>query len=174
MTSAEFLDTQELNLSKPLRIWEQAGLCSTKVKKTTTVSWMLLGVYQTNEKLFQMNLAKSEECLGCDQKISESLDHLLFYCPHYQNIRESYLPEFFKLNCKIHEILDNRILKLVSILDPESSKLPLDVRSSWSSVDAAYEVARNFCHDIHIRACQFLKILISFFLEAIRLCVDLI
>ena len=79
------LDTTTLSLSKPLKIWEQAGLCSANVMKTTVVSWMLFGVYQTNDILVKMKLRQSAACLGCSE-MNESLSHIIFECPHYQKI----------------------------------------------------------------------------------------
>ena len=146
---ANLLQVEHLSLSKPLQIWEQAGLDSTNVMKTSTVSWMLLGVYQTREKLKEMNLAKSAECSGCPEKVNESLEHLIFYCSYYQKIRETYLPQFININCKIVDILDNEHLKLLAILDPKPPKLPPDVRNNWSCATTAYQISRNFCHDLH-------------------------
>ena len=78
---AALVDVDNLSLSKPLQLWEEAGLDSQDVLKTTIASWMLLGVYQTKQKLKDMNMAKSAECPGCHQNQIETLDHLLFKCP---------------------------------------------------------------------------------------------
>jgi hypothetical protein len=52
---AKFLQVEQLSLSKPLQMWEEVGLDSTSIIKTSTVSWMLLGLYQTRDKLNDMN-----------------------------------------------------------------------------------------------------------------------
>ena len=51
---AALVDVDNLSLSKPLQLWEEAGLESQDVLKTTIVSWMLLGVYQTKDELKDM------------------------------------------------------------------------------------------------------------------------
>jgi hypothetical protein len=87
--------------------------------------------------------------LWVPQKEKETLEHLIFHCSYYQQIRETYLPQFLNLNCKIVNILENEYLKLFLILDPNSTKLPPDVKKDWSCAKTAYQVTRNFCHDLH-------------------------
>ena len=59
------------------------------------------------------------------------------------------------LNPHISQILNNEKQLILSILDPISSKLPLTVKDSWSSVKGAYEVSRKFCSDMHRKRDKF-------------------
>ena len=47
MESLQFVDTSNLSLGIPMRVWQMAGLCSNSVKMATIVHWMILGVYKT-------------------------------------------------------------------------------------------------------------------------------
>ena len=98
-----------------------------------------------------MNLSKRAECPGCPEKRYETLEHIMFQCSYYQKIRETYLPEFLTMNCEVLNVLDSKTLKLLTILDPGSEKLPKDLRDSWSCLATAYKTSRNFCYDLHMK-----------------------
>ena len=102
-----------------------------------------------------MKKVKSEQCFACEANDTENLEHFLLHCPYYQNIREEYLPQLIMLNPHISQILNNEKQLILSILDPISSKLPLTVKDSWSSVKGAYEVSRKFCSDMHRKRDKF-------------------
>ena len=104
-----------------------------------------------------MNLSKRAECPGCPEKQNETLEHIIFQCSFYQNIRETYLPEFLTMNCEIINVLDSKTLKLLTILDPGSEKLPKELRDSWSCLATAYKTSRNFCHDLHMKRKKLLE-----------------
>ena len=147
----QYVDTESASLSIPMRGWQLAGLCAIKVKQATIVNWMLLGVYFTQELLFKMKKVTTNLCLGCEKNTSESLDHFLLECSQFDNIRQEYLPQFLLSNTQIVTILDNQEQTILSILDPVSSKLPENVRKGWTSVNAAFELSRKFCSDMHKR-----------------------
>ena len=151
----QYVDTETASLSIPMRGWQLAGLCSVQVRQATIVNWMILGVYFTRELLFKMKKVKSEQCFACEANDTENLEHFLLHCPYYQNIREEYLPQLIMLNPHISQILNNEKQLILSILDPISSKLPLTVKDSWSSVKGAYEVSRKFCSDMHRKRDKF-------------------
>ena len=88
---------------------------------------------------------------ACNKEISENVSHFILHCTLYDNIRQQYLPKLLLNNTKISEIINDENLLIISILDPLSSKLPDELTANWSSVSAAYEVARKFCHRMHLK-----------------------
>ena len=64
-------------------------------------------------------------------------------------IRSQYLEKFAQSCPIIKKYLVDKDLLLVILLDPFSSKVPADVRESWSSKDEAYALSRNYFYDIH-------------------------
>ena len=119
-------------------------------KSTTIVSWMMLGVYRTQEFLFKMKKSKSPSCVGCETKSeNENLSHLLLYCTYYQSIREEFIPMYHLNNKNLSSILDNEEKIILSILDPLSSKLPEVITLNWTSPKHAYEISRQFCYNLH-------------------------
>ena len=145
----KYVDTAYASTRIPMRVWQLAGLCSESVKQATVVNWMMLGVYFTRELLYKMKKAKSPNCLGCGDNESESLNHFLLHCSYYQNIRQTYLPQYILQNKSISEIFQNEDQMILSILDPLSSKLPGNVTKNWLSPNSAYKLSRQFCYNMH-------------------------
>ena len=75
-SSSEYADLSSLSTTTPMRIWQQAGLCSQAVKHATIVSWMYCGVYFTRELLHKMHKVKSPTC-ACNPETSEDITSLL-------------------------------------------------------------------------------------------------
>ena len=125
MESLKFLDTANIGMGIPMRVWQMAGLCSDEVKMATVTNWMILGVYFTRVVLHKMKKVKTPLCLGCSDTCdtNEDLSHFLLDCPYYSGIRETYLPKYLQLNPNISEIFDNQELILQTILDPLASSL---------------------------------------------------
>ena len=145
----QYMDTSVASLTIPMRGWQLAGLCSTKVIEATIVNWMILGVYFTQELLYKMKKVNSPNCLGCGGYMKETLIHFLLHCKFYDQIRETFLPKLVLLNSKVGELMDNENYLVLSILDPLSSKLPEKFTQSWSSATSAYELSRKFCSNMH-------------------------
>ena len=61
--SLVLLDTSRLRLTTPHPIWMPAGSNSISVQRATVVTWILLGVYKTRERLHTMNKVSSPNCL---------------------------------------------------------------------------------------------------------------
>ena len=120
----EYIDTSTASLSIPMRGWQLAGLSSVNVREATIVNWMITGTYFTRDLLFKMKKTDSPNCLVCGNGTNESLSHFLIHCPHYDQIREDYLPKIILLNNQISGIVNNNFHLMLSILDPASSKLP--------------------------------------------------
>ena len=149
MPTLNYMDTDYVSTSVPMRIWQLAGLCSDSVKAVTIVNWMVMGVYFTRELLFAMKKVESPKCLGCLENVGENLTHFLLHCSFYKDVRENYLPKFIENNKKISEIIGNENMMMLSVLDPLHSKLPENVSKGWQSSKKAYENSRNFCFNMH-------------------------
>ena len=61
----DMLDTSRVNLNDPHPIWTAAGSNPVSIRKATIVTWLLLNVYRTGERLFQMKKAKPSKCIFC-------------------------------------------------------------------------------------------------------------
>ena len=149
-SSSDYADLSSLSTTTPMRIWQQAGLSSQAVKHATIASWMYCGTYFTRELLHKMHKSKSPSC-ACNPAISENIPHVLLYCELYDSIRQECIPKFIGMNNQILQISDDEKLLVISILDPLSSKLPETITSNWTSVTGVYQLARNFCHRIHLK-----------------------
>ena len=149
MTSLCMLDVANLFITKPAKVWSMAGLDSTEVRKAAIVNWMTLGVYQTRETLFKMKVIKSPMCTACSMNAIGSLAHYLLYCPFTESIRQNYVPKFILSNPKVSKVADNETALVLSILDPESSLLPEEVRFSWESSKDIYALSREYVYNVH-------------------------
>ena len=145
-SSSQYVDLESLSTTTPMRIWQQAGLSSLDVKQATVVSWMYCGTYFTRELMHKMHKIKSPGC-ACKQVVAENIPHILLHCPLYDSIRQEYVPRFIQMNNKISSILGDENNLVISILDPLSAKLPVEV--SENSVTDIYKLARKFCYRVH-------------------------
>ena len=149
-SSSLFVDIECVSTSTPMRIWQQAGLCSNSVKEATPVSWMYCGTYFTRELLHKMKRVKTSAC-ACDYVTTETLAHFILHCSLYDGIRQQYIPKYVEMNKNVLDICDSEILVIISILDPLSCKLPLTVTRNWRSVSSVYELSRKFIHRMHLK-----------------------
>ena len=146
LDSLLYLDIESLNLNTPISIWKRAGLNSNYSRKTTIVSWMIMGVFKTRERLAKMKKVKTDKCLACNTNDSETLPHLLLYCSFFTKIREEYLPKLAVMNQHISLLVDNETKLVISILDPGSKLLPPEARLDS---DEAFQLSRSFCFDLY-------------------------
>ena len=137
------LDISSLSIMKPAKVWSMAGLDSIEVRKSTVVNWMTLGVYKTREALHTMKIIKSPQCTACSMNAIGSLSHYLIYCPFTAEIREKYVPQFVLANPKVASLANNETALLISILDPESSLLPEEIRHNWESSKKIYALSHD-------------------------------
>ena len=149
MSSLNLLDISSLSILQPAKVWSMAGLDSTEVRKAAVVSWMTLGVYKTRETLHKMKVIKSPLCTACTMNVVGSLSHYLLYCPFTENIRQSYVPKFVLSNPKVASLHDNETALIISILYPESSLLPEDIRFNWESSTQIYTLSRDYVYNVH-------------------------
>ena len=144
----DLLDLSRLSLSTPHPIWVAAGNHPINIKKTTIVSWLLLGVYKTGERLHKMKKVKTPICVLC-QAPTESRVHFGLQCPALFNIRSESLNKFVDLCPNLTSYLSNTELLLLILLDPFSPVVPAAVRDNWSSESDVYKISRNYFYDIH-------------------------
>ena len=78
-----------------------------------------------------------------------SLSHYLLYCPFTAEIREKYVPQFVLANPKVASLANNETALLISILDPESSLLPEEIRYNWESSKKIYALSRDYVYNVH-------------------------
>ena len=151
-SSLILLDTSRLMLTTPHPIWIAAGSNSISVQRATVVTWLLLGVYKTRERLHTMSKVSSPKCLLCvDDDLVEDQLHFALFCPVFKEIRTFFFEKFLYVNHKLNDIKDDHQLFLISLLDPFSPKLPEELRREWKDAGSAYEVSRNFFAAIHKR-----------------------
>ena len=117
-----------------------------EVRKAAVVKWMSLGVYQTRETLCKMKKIKSPLCTSCPMGGVGSLPHYILYCSFTESISQKYVPKFILANPKVTRLADNETELVISILDPESSLLPEDIRYSWESSTAIYALSRDYVY----------------------------
>lgn len=110
---------------------------------------MTLGVYRTRDVLCKMKKVKLNLCTACPMNAVGSLEHYLLYCDFSKEIREKFLPKFILSNNIISSLLNNEAALMVSILDPQSSLLPEEIRFNWESSSEIYSLSRDFAHNIH-------------------------
>ena len=110
---------------------------------------MTLGVYKTREILHKMKIAKSPMCTACCTNSVGSLSHYLLYCPYTEEIRQKYVPKFIVANPKVARLAGNEAALMISILDPESSLLPEEIRFNWESSTGIYALSRDYVYNVH-------------------------
>ena len=110
---------------------------------------MTLGVYKTRETLHKTKVIKSPLCTACGTHSIGSLSHYLLYCLFTEDIRQKYIPQFVIANPMVARLADNEAALMISILDPESSLLPDDVRFNWESSKKIYSLTRDYVYNVH-------------------------
>ena len=143
-------DISALSFSKVHRIWEYAGLHSTEVTKATINMWFLLGVYHSNDLLFKMTKSPTitNECHCSDNSVEDS-SHMILHCNSYNSIREPFFTKITFENPNLALFCTSPEIIILSIMDPESSLLPENIKLGWKSTQNIYELTRNFLFNIH-------------------------
>ena len=134
--SLNLFDTSRLSTSTPHPIWTQAGRDALSVKKTCVVNWLLLGVFQTEERLNTIGKNKSPRCVLCHAALGDRL-HFMLSCPLLNDIRENFICQMVT-NCPpLMNHLSFCETLLIAIIDPESPKLPQNIREGWIDISVA-------------------------------------
>ena len=147
-SSLEYLDLSQLSLTAPHPIWTAAGTNPVSVTKATVVTWLLLNVYKTGKRLYKMKKVKSPACILCSSPLDSQI-HFALQCSELAEIRTQYLDKFAQSCPNITNYMENEKLFLQILLDPFSSRVPIEVKNGWSSSDEAYKLTRNYCYHIH-------------------------
>ena len=156
-TSLNMLDTSRLDLTAPHPIWSAAGSNPISVRKATVVTWLLLNVYKTGERLHKMKKKKTPECVLCQAPVEDQL-HFALHCPALFTIRSQYINQFIELCPSITKYMTNETLLLVILLDPFSPIVPNEIRDWWSSSsDEVYKTSRNYFHDLHSKRIKIIE-----------------
>jgi hypothetical protein len=109
--------------------------------------WFLLGVFHSKSLQHKMKKCPSGQC-SCSSLQEENIPHILLFCDHYSEIREKFLVELTFCNINLMKYSNDVDVLLTSFLDPESPKLPDDIRNNWKSLDNVYNISRNYCYNI--------------------------
>ena len=115
--------------------------------------WLLLGSYNTQEKLSKMNKVTSPNCVLCPG-VSETAQiedrvHFLLSCPALSETREDFLCQLVNLSPVIVNYIGVSSEFLLCLLDPLSPLVPEEIRTSWHAEDDIYRWSRKFCSAMH-------------------------
>ena len=161
-STLDLFDTTRLRLDSAHPIWVAAGRDSVATSRAVIVMWLLLGCYNTGERLFKFKKAKSPVCVLCshNNEVGPSDDrvHFLLSCPALSEIRESFLCQFVSLSPMLTKYIEVSKNFLLCLLDPLSPRVPQDLRESWISESEVYKVSRNFCYSMHRRRTKMIEI----------------
>ena len=142
------LDLSRLKLPSPHPIWTEAGSNPVSTTKATVVTWLLMNVYKTGERLHKMKKVKTPKCVLCSDPLESQL-HFALQCPTLQEIRSQYMGKFIEACPLIEKCQSDQKLLFLALLDPYSSYLPEDLRESWKNKELAYELSRNYFFALH-------------------------
>ena len=149
----DLFDASRLDLGSPHPIWSAAARDAVGTRRATYCLWILLGVYNTRERLHKMKQAKTPYCVLCKEESDspqiEDRTHFLLSCPALQDTRENFLQQFLSLSPALVDHMEVSNSFLVCLVDPYSPLVPDDLRLSWASPELVYETSRNFCFAMH-------------------------
>ena len=160
-STLDLFDTSRLDLSSPHPIWTAAGRDDVATRRATYCMWLLLGVYNTAERMHKMKLARTPYCVLCHNDsaspVVENRAHFLLSCPALREIREDFFNQFNSLSPVLmnHREVSNDFL--ICLLDPFSQLVVDEVRLSWVSAEKIYATSRNFCYAMHNRRTKLIE-----------------
>ena len=134
-----------------------AGRESTNTSRAVIQMWLLLGVYNTQEKLHKMKKVKSPTCILCPSEEVEDRVHFMLSCSSLSDIRDDFLTKLKALSVVVDQYLAATSSFLLCLLDPFSPRVPQDLRDSWESESEIYQLSRNFCYAMHNKRTKLLK-----------------
>ena len=125
--------------------------------------WVLLGSYNTGERLYKMKKARTPNCNLCSGVSGhaqvENLTHFLLSCSGLSDIRENFLSQFISLSPSLIKYMEASPSFLICLIDPYSSLVPSEVRRSWVSEQDIYETSRNFVYAMHNQRTKLMELL---------------
>ena len=161
-STLDLFDTARLRLDSAHPIWVAAGRDSVATSRATYVFWLLLGVYNTGDRLFKLKKAKDELCTLCCNSNNgvgpiEDRTHFLLSCPALSSTREDFLRQLTNLSPLVTKYMEVSEILLLCLLDPLSPRLPEDLRTSWVSEHDVYQLSRNFCYSMHKKRTKLME-----------------
>ena len=106
-----------------------------------------------------MNKVKSATCILCPNEEIEDRVHFMLSCSALSDIRNDFLTKLKALSVVVDQHMGVTRSFLLCLLDPFSPRVPQDLRDSWESEDAIYQVSRNFCYAMHNKRTKLLKLI---------------
>ena len=110
--------------------------------------WFLLGVFHCNSFQHKMKKRPNGQC-SCSSLHEENIPHILLSCEYYSEIREKFMVELTFCNINLMKYSNDVNILLTSFLDPQSPKLPDEIKHGWTSLDKVYNISRNYCYNIY-------------------------
>ena len=95
-----------------------------------------------------MKKTRSDSC-HCSSETVEDILHIILYCDAYDDIRTKFLSNLTLQNPKLLSFSQKPQIIILAILDPESPKLPEEIRFGWKSSHVTYKLTRDFLYNIH-------------------------
>ena len=129
-SSLDLFDVSRLRLDAPHPIWVAAGRDSFSTTQAVYQMWVLLGVYNTQERLAKMNKVKSPLCVLCPTAETEDRVHFLLSCPALAETREDFLRQLSNLSMVVVNYMEVSSTFLLCLLDPLSALVPEELRTS--------------------------------------------
>ena len=118
--------------------------------------WLLLGVYNTQERLARMRKVNSPKCVLCPDidktPVIEDRVHFLLSCPALAETREDFLSSPVVVN-----YMDVTSSFMLCLLDPLSPMVHEELRCSWVSDEDIYKWSRKFCYSMHKRRTKLIE-----------------
>ena len=105
-----------------------------------------------------MKKVKSPTCILCPSEEEEDRVHFMLSCSSLSDIRDDFLTKLNALSAIVDQYLEATSRFLLCLLDPFSPRVPQDLRDSWESEDAMYQLSRNFCYAMHNKRTRLLKL----------------
>ena len=156
LSTLNIFDTSRLKLESSHPVWEAARFDSISTTRATYVMWLLLGVYNTGERLSIMGKASTAACLLCKAEV-DSRVHFMLLCPLLHDIREDFLRKMMDLSPLVYKYMDTSLEFLLCILDPFSPRVPKQLRDSWKSKQDIYKLSRDFCFAMHKKRTKIIE-----------------
>ena len=148
-STIDLLDISRLDLKTPHPIFEAAGSNTISTQRATVVVWFLLGVYNTQERLYKMKKTRSPLCCLCSSASVENRSHMILSCDAYREIRKTYIDKFLLQCPALENHMDISDQFLTTILDPFSPRVHPEIREGWLDSKVVYGISRDFIYGIH-------------------------
>ena len=105
-----------------------------------------------------MKKVKSPSCALCqgNEEIEDRV-HFMLSCSALADIRNDFLTKLKSISAVVEQHMEVSTQFLVCLLDPFSPLVPEDLRDSWESEDAIYQLTRHFCFAMHNKRTKLME-----------------